>query len=427
MASAVADFFPWTPLGTLLSVGAIFGLRHYAYEQLDLVWLVLGYAGIALLLLAPALVVPTALYVRLRLRRQAVETSAPQTLAFETGRSRTTGFTLPSFSLVPLVEVRWVWREPVGATVALSRAGARTHEQVTLMDRGSFPLVVRGVAVADVFGLCRIWINQVSETPVQVQPALGALSRVPTLTAYAAGDELSHPRGLADGDRLEISRYVPGDPVRFVHWKLLARTRQLMVRRPETALSIAQRVAAFLVAGELDDASAALARISITESFLGDDFVFGTAEQPQGVTHALAALDLVMRSARVRELGATGADRFFARASQGGPVAALLFVPPTPGPWLEQVRALARTRRLRILVGVDRLSRLPSPRIWQRWLFAPRQPRAHSLSALEQVVRPLRAAGCDVAIYDRLNGRQLSDAHLTREAARSESAKWVAA
>ena len=410
VATAIADLFPWTPLGTLLSIGAIFGLRRYAYEQLDLVWLVLGYAGLALLLLAPALVVPTALYVRFR-RHSGQEGEEVGPLSLETGRSRPTGFSLPGLSMVPLVEVTWLWRAPEQAEVSISRSGSRLQERVTLHDRGHFPLVERGIAIADVFGLCRIWLSHVSHTQVKVLPALGALSRVPTLTSFAAGDDLSHPRGRPEGDRLEISRYVPGDPVRFVHWKLLARTRQLLVRRPETALSVARRVAAFMIAGEDDDATAALARLTLSSNFLGDDFVFGTAEQLHGVTNPAAALDLVLRSVALRERGATGADRFFANVSQGGPVAALLFAPPTPGPWLEQVRSLARNRPLRVLIGVDRLVWPPPRPAWRRFLFTPPSPAGHSAPDLERVVSSLRQARCEVAVYDRLNGRLLSDAH----------------
>ena len=75
-------------------------------------------------------------------------------------------------------------------------------------------------------------------------PRLAGLSRMPALSSLASGDAAPHPMGLEDGDRLELRRYMPGDPARFIHWKVLSRTRRLMVRTPERALSLARRTAA---------------------------------------------------------------------------------------------------------------------------------------------------------------------------------------
>lgn len=426
LLTAVVDYFPWTPLGTLLSLGAIFGLRHYAYAELDLVWLVLGYAGLALLLLAPLLVVPTALWLRLRWRRPNADVESDgHTL--ETGRPGVTGFALPTLAWVPLVELTWRWRSPSGARVRILREGGRFVEQVVPGDRGQFSGIVRGVAVGDVFGLCRIWLSQTTESPLRVLPALGRLPRLASLSAYAMGDEQAHPLGLAEGDRLEINRYAPGDPVRFVHWKLLARTRQLLVRRPETALSLAQRVAAYLVAGEADDATAAVARAAVDGGWLGPDFLFGTAEQASGVSTRSAAQELIMRSSAQRHRQAREAAAFFAQADRAGPAAALLFVPPVSGPWLQQVLPLCRARRVRAVVGVDQLLDTEVAPLWRRMWFAPEAVSGHSRAELDRVVRALRAAGCEVVVVDRPNGRLLSETHMRGSRASSAAAKGRAA
>lgn len=421
LAAALRDYFPWTPLGTLLSLGAIFGLRHFAYAELDVVWLVLGYAGLALLLLAPALVIPTALYLHFGQRQGrsslsaelegagAGEDLAPQQL--ETGRWGETGFSLPTLALIPLIELRWQWRSPHAEEVRRTQRSGREWERVRLGDRGHYARVERGVAVGDVFGLCRIWLRYRADSPLQVLPALGRLPRLATLTAFAAGAELSHPQGLPEGDRLEISRYNPGDPARFIHWKLLARTRQLLVRRHETALSTAQRVAAFLVAGVEDDATAAVARAALDGGWFGADFLFGTAEQPAGVTSPAVAQRLVVRSSAYRERGAMDLPAFFAQADRGGPSAGLLFVPPVPGPWLDQVLPLCRARRLRAVIGVDELYDQFDPPLWRRLLWSSEAQQGHARGPLDKVVRALRTAGCDVVLIDRPNGRLLSDSH----------------
>ena len=57
---------------------------------------------------------------------------------------------------------------------------------------------------------------------------------------------------LEDGDRIELRRYVPGDSARFIHWKVFGRTRKLMVRVPERALSRARRTVGVLVRMSID-------------------------------------------------------------------------------------------------------------------------------------------------------------------------------
>ena len=109
--------------------------------------------------------------------------------------------------------------------------------------------VIRRVVVQDAFGLSRIAFQHRQPGPIEVLPHLGGIRRLPVLTSLTGGEEYPHPMGLEDGDRVELRRYVPGDSARFIHWKVFGRTRKLMVRMPERALSRARRTVAYLVAG----------------------------------------------------------------------------------------------------------------------------------------------------------------------------------
>ena len=104
------DLFPLTSLGVALGLGAYVALRAFAYAELDLVWLVTGYAAIGLCLLAVLCVLPASLYVWLRLRARRSLTH--DTLQLETGRMLPSGFTLPSLRFVPFVQVRWDFLSP---------------------------------------------------------------------------------------------------------------------------------------------------------------------------------------------------------------------------------------------------------------------------------------------------------------------------
>ena len=416
--SLIKDIFPWTPLGLLLTLFAAYGLQHFAYAELDLVWLVLGYAVLCLLALCPLVVLPASIAVRLIANRATRPTSGEQQpaerLVLETKHWRTIGYGLPRLSWVPLLQLSWSWREPTHVAVELETQGSRLIERVRAGERGVHPRIVRRIVVSDAFGLCRIGVRTIEHDPLTVLPALLGLSKIASFSSFAAGDELPHPHGLSEGDRLELRRYQPGDPLRFVHWKIMARSRQLMVRMPERALSLAKRVAAFLVAGPQDDATAAVARLALERGFLGDDFLFGTAEQPQGVSTSAAGVILVARSIDHRDHGERGLSQFMTIAERGGPTSFIVLVPPVAGPWLEPTLAACRGKRATILIGVDGLHTPERGERLKDLLFVHARHTGHPQSALSHIIAQFRGAGCSVAVYDRPAGRILSNSQIDR-------------
>ena len=124
-------------------------------------------------------------------------------------------------------------------------------------------------------GLARFGLYHEDPSALTVVPHAGGLSQMPLLISMSGGDEIPHPMGVADGDRVELRRYAPGDPARFIHWKAFSRTRKLMVRVPERALSRARRVVAYQVAGPDDEASAAAAKVAAESGSLGGEWIFG--------------------------------------------------------------------------------------------------------------------------------------------------------
>ena len=225
-----ADFWPFTALGMALATVAFVALFSFGYEKLDLVLLVLGYGGVGLLAISTIVVLVTALVLKLRLH------GSPQSWSvsvFETGRLSPTGFVLPSLRWLPLVRVRWQWFQPPAVEVEEVRDGGRLREQVVLHERGIFEAVTRRILVEDAFGLARVAFRERQAGVIEVLPHLGGIRRLPVLTSLTGGEDYPHPMGLEDGDRVELRRYVTGDPARFIHWKAFGRTRKLMVRMPE--------------------------------------------------------------------------------------------------------------------------------------------------------------------------------------------------
>ncbi|HKP64780.1 MAG TPA: DUF58 domain-containing protein, partial [Polyangiales bacterium] len=408
-AERALDLFPLTPLGLALGVCAYFALRKFAYEELDLVWLVTGYAALGLCALSPLFVLPCALYLRLRTRPAPVSDKAPDPLLLETAWPAETGYSLPSLRFVPFIQLRWHWVSPSAAEIRARRQGGTAHEVVTLAERGHHDFIERRLVIEDPFGLTRIAFRRRELRGASVLPRLGGLAHLSSLTALAAGSDLPHPMGLEDGDRLELTRYTPGDPARFIHWKVFARTRKLLVRRPERAVAVARRCAAFYVAGADDDASAAAARLALERKLLGNDWVFGTDLTVAGTTRVDEALAHLVESVHARDKQAQGLSAFLAQVESKGPASVLVFGPPVPGAWLSAVIRAASRRQLRAVIAVDGVADARVRPLWARLIARAAPVAGNEAQALDATLGILSRARIPVILLDRTTGRPLGE------------------
>ncbi|MDB4990568.1 MAG: hypothetical protein JWN04_5746, partial [Myxococcaceae bacterium] len=210
--------------------------------------------------------------------------------------------------------------------------------------------------------------------------------------------------------------YAPGDPARFIHWKVYARTQKLVVRMPERALAHAQRVAAYLVAGPADEASAAAARVAIEEGALGADFRFAADGSPTPVRELAAALIAIRRSSAQRAASAAQLSAFVQELEREGPSSLVLFVPAESGPWVEQIGSLLQKQRrtARIVIGVDGITQRASASWLERIALSPTTTAQVPLAQLRDLITAYRRFGCEVVVVDRQSGRVLGDAHLRR-------------
>ncbi len=422
----LADYVPVTPLGLLVGLGAGAALKWLAYPELDLVWLVVGYAALGLLASALLAVVIGALWMKIAtLPPKHGEVERRTT---ETGRSLPTGFTAPSLFLLPLVQIQWTWEQPADAEVTTTKQRLRLREEVRLKRRGHVHGVRRRIVIQDAFGLARLAIRQTDPIELTVVPHAGKLGEAPLLVSLSGGDERPHPMGVDDGDRVELRRYVPGDPARFIHWKVFGRTRRLMVRVPERALSPAHRTVAYQVAGREDEASAAAARVAIETGSFGPDFRFGADGSSSDTDRVDEAVQMIVRSSDASEAGGRGLDAFVKRAERQGPASLVVFVPPRPGDWLAHVVATVKPRapRSRIVVTTDGIDADPKPAMWRRALMLPASREGTPADELEAVIAALSATRAEVIVLDRRTGRRLGARH--RAAMRTlESQKQEAA
>jgi hypothetical protein len=329
IARRARDLFPLTPLGVavaLLGAGALW----MGFAAVDLVMLGAGtIAGVAVVL--GGLVVALGAW---RLSRALRREAAATPVAIECGFSTRTGFRLPRLRWLPGVRVTWRWVDP-GADVRMLEAGGWLEEEVTAHARGWSETLRRRVEIFDAFGLASIALESVEARPVRMLPSVGALKQMHVVRTLAGGGDIAHPAGTPEGDRLDLRQYTPGDPIRFVLWRVFARTRDLVVRTPEKALSAARKTLAYLVTGAADEPAAGAARVAVDVGALGGDWALGADGVPEAATTREAALEALARSKSApRGEAGEGLARFMKRAADQGGGRAVVFVPGRPGPWL---------------------------------------------------------------------------------------------
>jgi hypothetical protein len=353
---AALDKFPFTALGVLLLAFGFVAVREFGQKRQDVVLYIVGLGALAVVGIASLMVVGAALYVGLPIRPRVLEHKR-----VEAGSLEKTGFSLPALSLLPLVSVDWGWLSPSAVRVEKRLLAGRFVEEVTFAERGEHERTVRRVVIEDVLGIARVAFVLDERTPRTVVPALGRPLASPLLEAFAAGDAISHPAGPPDGDLVDMRRYVVGDPMKRILWKVYARNRQLMVRLPERAISPTHRTLAFLCAGEGDEAAAAVARIAVESGALGPEWRFAADAPPPGTgdddaSDPARALTLIVRSRAARLVGGSGLRPFLERNEAWGG-RCVVFAPGRPGRWLDEVLAQAKGRpgKLEVVLGVDRV------------------------------------------------------------------------
>ncbi|MBU6161768.1 MAG: DUF58 domain-containing protein, partial [Myxococcales bacterium] len=274
-ARRARELFPLTTSGMLVALGSGWAFQSYGMGRIDLILLVIGAIGLALVVLS----VTAVLVGVLALRPWVAQIGESGTRTLECGVWSQSGVRLPALRWLPFVHISWRWVSP-DARVTMDRTGKWILERVLPRRRTIVGSVERHIDVTDVFGLAGVTLRHRSTGQVTVLPGSGALNRIRVVKGLAGGHDLSHPDGPPTGDRIDLRPYAPGDPVRLVLWKVFARSRRLVVRTPERAISPVQKTIAYMVAGPNDEASAGAARSALEDGSLGEDWVMGADGTP---------------------------------------------------------------------------------------------------------------------------------------------------
>jgi hypothetical protein len=404
---------PVTPLGLGVALGGVWLSFAVGAKEVDYVLLAGGLVAAGAVGLALVLVLAASLRLWPVLRR-ARHPGEAEPLSLETGLTADTGLALPGLDGWPLVSLRVVWEHPSRVEVTLKRRAGRQEELVRPLSRGKSPVIRRRLLVEDIFGFARLGLPLTTEQRVRVNPSLAQLT-AHVVTRFLGGDALSHPSGPVEGEPIEMRRYVYGDPLRNVLWKAFARTRKLLVRTPERAITPRPSAAAYLVAGPGDEPAASAARFFVEKGMLGKEFAFCAdgADAPTGEPEQ--ALDQIVESAHHRRHGGEGLARMLRRLTPQQIDALVLFVPAEPGRWLDRIDELAsRLRHVRAITAVDDAPQAGARGlgVLRNLLLTPRSEAASVARRLGKVVGRLGRAGLAVQVIHRPSGELLSHAQL---------------
>lgn len=413
----VMDLFPFTAGGLVLLVLCGLAFVRYGWVQQDLVLLVIGGVGFAVALLSVVAVMIASLVVVWTVRGRF----GPP-LEVECGYAVRTGFRLTNLWFLPFATVEWTWDDP---EVVLKRIRGWTaiEEQITAARRGEYDRIVRYFEVGDVFGIAKMRFRLVEGRRLRFVPSSGGLKNIQAVHGMAGGDAFSHPEGPPVGDKFDMRYYAAGDPIRFVLWKVYARTRELVIRTPERALSPVRQTVAYLVAARGDEPAAGAARAAVASGLLGADWVLGTDGAERGAKTMGDAVELLVRSASSPlEAGGSGLQSFLANAVPGGTKRALVFVPAKDGPWLDRVLAACHGgvhAPMEFIVCTDGVSPPKKQTFVRRFLFAEAEPPPSpnppaDPKELATVLQKLGRSGARVVVVDRSNGRVIPDVILHR-------------
>lgn len=415
----VTDPFPLTGAGLVIAGGATWALLKYGLQRIDLILLVVAAVALGVAALSVLLTIAVALVVRLGQRNSASDES----VSLECGYPARTGFSFPRLWWVPFVSVSWEWLEPEAVVRAVKKNG-RLHEEVIASRRGVVKEVVRRFEVADIFGLAHIAFKTREKRTVRFVPSVGNLKHIEVIRGMSGGDDISHPEGPAEGDPYDMRHYNPGDPIRFVLWKVFAKSRDLVIRTPERAISPARQTVAYMVASKADEPAAGAARVAVDGGALGREWVLGADGSTTKAKTKDQALDLLVGSAKADEKkGGAGLAEFLTNVSVGSVGRAVVFVPGRPGPWLDKVADATRNQggRVEFVICTDGVERPKKPGFLRRVALgdkgeptapAPGTTRPATAAEINEVVKRLTGARSKVVVIDRVAGKVYSAAHL---------------
>ena len=263
-----------------------------------------------------------------------------------THRSSATGFRIKLPRWLDFLNLSWTLN---GVPIQLEKHGRVLTETANVPRRQLVKGLTRVVSVSDGFGFFEFRFTQLLIGKLRVLPSINSSKANLPLLSVVDGSDLPDPYSAPTGDRIDMRRYRPGDPLRLVLWNIYQRTGMLMVRTPERALSRHQRTGMFLLTGPNDQPAACLARAILETQGLGPRWRFGSEGSCNWAEDLPSALDELAKSGNEPNVASSNSPRFLEDLSTDGFGQCLVVLSPDPA---------SRNQRLLQLFGAQQSSRV---------------------------------------------------------------------
>ncbi|MGB0646298.1 MAG: DUF58 domain-containing protein [Bradymonadia bacterium] len=291
----IREFIPFTGPSLVLCGIALLSFKYFAIEQSDffirssITVFLYVFATLSVVTMATRFLISRRL-TNLQFSCESSDVIRQQRLVLEAN--------MRNFRVFPLVEVHVHSTQPHRYTI--EEAQNRRNRRLILIPRrrGHLTQIELTFVVGDIFGLNRTSIRRTTPLQLDIQARHPALETT-ELRLPNEGDESAHPAGSLSGDYVDMRRYAPGDPQRFILWKAFARSRKLLVRTPERAESKEPAVALVLLTSPADAEAADVVRYFLEQGH--QSLAFCAAGLSKIAVNSQDALELLKASGTLIE------------------------------------------------------------------------------------------------------------------------------
>ncbi len=356
----------WIPLTlrSILLIPILIWLRQsYGVARTDFVLLVLSEGGMFLISFSIFIVTLAALFLRFRTKK-----ASDESFQIETDQEFQTGFKIHKMDWIPFIKIETNWKKPIGIQASLRSSRGILSEEIIPSERGIEDKIIRELKVIDLFGLARIRFQESENRKIKIFPRLLNLQLKPIFKQFGGGDFISHPLGEPVGDRADLRRYVRGDPLKHILWKVYARTRKLMVREVERAISPEHKVFIYFVASPKDNVAASVTRTALEKGEFGSNFVFLADGGKNPTSNPQEAIEQLIHSIHVRNQSAQKLKYFLDHAQAEAVSSCFIFASADSLEWSSILLSSMKSHviQIQLILAAE-----------DNWLFTPENSFRH--------------------------------------------------
>ena len=399
-------YFPITSMGVVYISLLILTFIYIALAMDDIVWVTSALALLCIGCLMIIAVVIGSISTYIAWKKHLEESHSD--ISVQCSFSTPTDLEL-SIWPIPFIEVETKCLYPPHVELDCRQTFTQVREYATAQRRCNVEYLERLITVKDILGLAAVSWQTKENIKFKAFPAPGKIQRSSITVSMSNGEDLSDPFGSPKGDLIEMRKYTPGDSSRNILWKIYARSRKLVVRMPENALTAKPRTCAYLISGIKDEASAGLARVILESNLLGANWCFG-ADGCNGTVDTIAgALEFLATSGNP-ENECCNLQKFLIEAGQKGYHSCFVFVPSSYGKWINIAQQAAKSSHLAItwLIGFDSvLEKLENDNKWEKYIY---KDVIKSEEDPSRVAMTLGSKTTPVVLCERSTGRIINDA-----------------